>query len=106
MSEVAGRVIVRFFVQAEDGIRDYDVTGVQTCALPICQMALSPLIVDKSAKMRLFPPEVGLLSRQKRTFRSWEWDIRKEGPKMGGENFFFRKKIENFFRFFFLRKKF
>ena len=24
-----------FFVQAEDGIRDYDVTGVQTCALPI-----------------------------------------------------------------------
>ena len=26
-----------FFFQAEDGIRDYDVTGVQTCALPICQ---------------------------------------------------------------------
>ena len=25
-----------FFFQAEDGIRDYDVTGVQTCALPIC----------------------------------------------------------------------
>src|SRR5256885_10374939 len=24
------------FVQAEDGIRDYKVTGVQTCALPIC----------------------------------------------------------------------
>src|SRR3970282_2772596 len=24
-----------FFVQAEDGIRDRDVTGVQTCALPI-----------------------------------------------------------------------
>src|SRR5256885_5045915 len=28
-----------FFFQAEDGIRDYKVTGVQTCALPI-----SPLI--------------------------------------------------------------
>ena len=26
-----------FFFQAEDGIRDYDVTGVQTCALPICR---------------------------------------------------------------------
>src|SRR5256885_1747173 len=26
-----------FFFQAEDGIRDYKVTGVQTCALPICQ---------------------------------------------------------------------
>src|SRR5256885_9802215 len=26
-----------FFFQAEDGIRDYKVTGVQTCALPICE---------------------------------------------------------------------
>src|SRR5699024_11827330 len=25
-----------FFFQAEDGIRDRNVTGVQTCALPIC----------------------------------------------------------------------
>src|SRR3712207_7140178 len=25
-----------FFFQAEDGIRDIGVTGVQTCALPIC----------------------------------------------------------------------
>src|SRR5207248_4386534 len=25
-----------FFFQAEDGIRDRTVTGVQTCALPIC----------------------------------------------------------------------
>src|SRR5256885_16708774 len=28
-----------FFFQAEDGIRDYKVTGVQTCALPICVIA-------------------------------------------------------------------
>src|ERR1022692_1859014 len=28
-------VCVCFFFQAEDGIRDYKVTGVQTCALPI-----------------------------------------------------------------------
>src|SRR5699024_11218406 len=27
---------VCFFFQAEDGIRDRNVTGVQTCALPIC----------------------------------------------------------------------
>src|SRR3712207_4346793 len=27
-----------FFFQAEDGIRDIGVTGVQTCALPICYM--------------------------------------------------------------------
>src|SRR2546430_6916726 len=30
-----GSVIVFFFFQAEDGIRDLTVTGVQTCALPI-----------------------------------------------------------------------
>src|SRR2546426_8904268 len=29
-------LVVFFFFQAEDGIRDYKVTGVQTCALPIC----------------------------------------------------------------------
>src|SRR5688500_19123181 len=28
-----------FFFQAEDGIRDYKVTGVQTCALPISRNA-------------------------------------------------------------------
>ena len=34
-SKVCHGVIVIFFFQAEDGIRDYKVTGVQTCALPI-----------------------------------------------------------------------
>src|SRR5690606_40415984 len=29
-----------FFFQAEDGIRDFHVTGVQTCALPISQIVL------------------------------------------------------------------
>src|SRR5205807_5114257 len=29
------KCICIFFFQAEDGIRDYKVTGVQTCALPI-----------------------------------------------------------------------
>src|SRR2546422_6175743 len=29
-------VVLFFFFQAEDGIRDVAVTGVQTCALPIC----------------------------------------------------------------------
>src|SRR5256885_13078654 len=31
------RLSCSFFFQAEDGIRDYKVTGVQTCALPIFQ---------------------------------------------------------------------
>src|SRR5207248_8174805 len=30
-------VVFVFFFQAEDGIRDRTVTGVQTCALPICR---------------------------------------------------------------------
>src|SRR5256885_11859523 len=31
-----------FFFQAEDGIRDYKVTGVQTCALPIYRQLITP----------------------------------------------------------------
>src|SRR5690606_41160722 len=31
-----------FFFQAEDGIRGFHVTGVQTCALPICTRAVNP----------------------------------------------------------------
>src|SRR5262249_59127256 len=35
------------FFQAEDGIRDWSVTGVQTCALPIC--ATVTIDVDRLA---------------------------------------------------------
>src|SRR5690625_8001967 len=31
--------VIFFFLQAEEGIRDGHVTGVQTCALPICPTA-------------------------------------------------------------------
>src|SRR5690606_40661837 len=34
--DTACRLPFFFFFQAEDGIRDFHVTGVQTCALPIC----------------------------------------------------------------------
>src|SRR5689334_24509080 len=39
-----------FFFQAEDGIRDGTVTGVQTCALPICSNsdALTPVASRRS----------------------------------------------------------
>src|SRR5690606_40469631 len=37
-----------FFFQAEDGIRDFHVTGVQTCALPICR-AVQPTTVSADA---------------------------------------------------------
>src|SRR5690348_11334842 len=39
-------IVIFFFFQAEDGIRDGRVTGVQTCALPICiRVALNGLTV-------------------------------------------------------------
>src|SRR5256885_11071600 len=38
-----------FFFQAEDGIRDYKVTGVQTCALPISMTAAQGMM-GKSTK--------------------------------------------------------
>ena len=43
-----------FFFQAEDGIRDTSVTGVQTCALPIC-LKMSLLAED------IFSGFVGLM---------------------------------------------
>src|SRR5207302_5764861 len=35
-----------FFFQAEDGIRDFHVTGVQTCALPICSFTMTYVFPD------------------------------------------------------------
>src|SRR5690554_7603069 len=36
-----------FFFQAEDGIRDADVTGVQTCALPILMVEVLSTFYDE-----------------------------------------------------------
>src|SRR5205085_5405591 len=49
-----------FFFQAEDGIRDLTVTGVQTCALPIC-----------STRAPAPPPWTA--SRSSRTF--WQLEV-------------------------------
>src|SRR5437773_9180693 len=47
-----------FFFQAEDGIRDRDVTGVQTCALPIYHRwgkVASQSLTARSALARVLP---------------------------------------------------
>src|SRR2546430_10353577 len=56
-----------FFFQAEDGIRDLTVTGVQTCALPISvpfpplgELRLEVLVADRVPRH----PEVGELEEQ------------------------------------------
>src|SRR3989454_7596182 len=41
-----------FFFQAEDGIRDYKVTGVQTCALPILVLGELELVVAAVREVR------------------------------------------------------
>src|SRR5437867_6461490 len=48
-------MVIVFFFQAEDGIRDRTVTGVQTCALPISQtstMAPEQLLRSRSRTAR------------------------------------------------------
>src|SRR5690625_7791240 len=47
-----------FFFQAEDGIRDGHVTGVQTCALPIWSAAAAPTPRPRSGS-RARPPSAG-----------------------------------------------
>src|SRR5690606_41102911 len=39
-----------FFFQAEDGTRDFHVTGVQTCALPICFIDEQPRFIQQLAE--------------------------------------------------------
>src|SRR5947207_8156495 len=65
-----------FFFQAEDGIRDHCVTGVQTCALPIWRFGQRP--VDEQ-QLRSFA-----LDRNKR-FRSALEDRRASEPRRSEE---------------------
>src|ERR1022692_2210520 len=54
--EAAASGHVSFFFQAEDGIRDYKVTGVQTCALPIYWSQMAPTSTPKTTKTFLRSP--------------------------------------------------
>src|SRR5208283_5781505 len=59
-----------FFFQAEDGIRDRDVTGVQTCALPILASVLPLQFLSSSAiccRFRYFPTGISCLPWQRRS---------------------------------------
>src|SRR2546429_5851588 len=55
----AGRDVFFFFFQAEDGIRDVAVTGVQTCALPILQL-LEVAVADLAAGLVALPDQRGV----------------------------------------------
>src|SRR5437016_13009333 len=50
-----------FFFQAEDGIRDWSVTGVQTCALPISQVKA---IQEKYKKYSMRDPRKAEMNKE------------------------------------------
>src|SRR5215208_2247325 len=60
MCQVEGMNFLFFFFQAEDGIRDGHVTGVQTCALPISADG-QPLYRDALARAIGGRPELELV---------------------------------------------
>src|SRR5262249_59611968 len=45
-----------FFFQAEDGIRDWSVTGVQTCALPISEHRAEATSARSAGRAFPYPP--------------------------------------------------
>src|SRR5207248_6601077 len=45
-----------FFFQAEDGIRDRTVTGVQTCALPISYCNMDAVPLEKAPRVAVYVP--------------------------------------------------
>src|SRR5476649_3052053 len=63
-----------FFFQAEDGIRDHCVTGVQTCGLPISRAKLGHASNTPAAGRQLFV----VSSCTKRKYRSEERRVGKE----------------------------
>src|SRR6266850_3141383 len=69
-----------FFFQAEDGIRDYKVTGVQTCALPIFRPALAVVArVERELPTAVEIEPLGALEIGARVFGKWNRTLRGEG---------------------------
>src|SRR3712207_8922185 len=66
-SVVEFRCLYFFFFQAEDGIRDIGVTGVQTCALPI-----SPDDIESLARVRAAGPRMDLATGE-RLYSKWDF---------------------------------
>src|SRR5215510_15263309 len=69
-----------FFFQAEDGIRDGHVTGVQTCALPIsrCRCSRGPEAASSCARRR---PEGRRAAARRRTSRPARSEERRVGKE-------------------------
>src|SRR5438132_2538015 len=79
MRFVCQRYYYIFFFQAEDGIRDHCVTGVQTCALPIYS---SRSWVCFSAMLAFF---IAIRVLPRTVFPSWASCPRSEERRVGKE---------------------
>src|SRR2546430_13535091 len=84
----SGRSYSIFFFQAEDGIRDLTVTGVQTCALPICDAIAAPL--TKSLPGDVWPTVVC-----DEAGRDWERVVEGKRGDLGGGRIIKKKKIHS-----------
>src|SRR5690606_39321520 len=71
-----------FFFQAEDGIRDFHVTGVQTCALPICPIENFPVTIlnDENRKLALLFKQLATLRTDAPLFANVD-ELRWQGPR-------------------------
>src|SRR6266511_4909674 len=70
-----------FFFQAEDGIRDFHVTGVQTCALPICvfntliRWLVLPGLQDTQCGFKCIRADVARDIFPYQTLTGWAFDV-------------------------------
>src|SRR5690606_40688832 len=85
MAPVLAALPCFFFFQAEDGIRDFHVTGVQTCALPISAPSAWPSRAAPAATVLAPPPPLSIrvvggasTGRGAKTRRSEERRVGKE----------------------------
>src|SRR2546426_7950582 len=65
-------MLIFFFFQAEDGIRDYKVTGVQTCALPISP--LEPIMKFGINTFLFTSPFTNRSIKLFKQFKQWGFD--------------------------------
>src|SRR5262249_59262167 len=100
VSVIYDMTYIFFFFQAEDGIRDWSVTGVQTCALPISRHSSSTAAPGstcttsccgrpssaRASATRRSAPAATCLTIPRPCVRSEERRVGKEGGYRGGRD--------------------
>src|SRR5690606_39779834 len=92
ITRVCLHAVFFFFFQAEDGIRDFHVTGVQTCALPILPPYITIMrstfsaITPRSCEIRIIDMPRSATRPAIRS-RIWPWMVtRSEERRVGKES--------------------